>query len=574
MYQGVAASPGIAVGKAFLYQKQEMRINYQSITVCEVEAEIEKYRLTLRKAEQQLRDLIAEVTQKIGTKNAEIFEAHIMILQDQVFTDKVETLIKEHLVTADNAVEQAVSEIVAVFEKLDDEYMRARAADIRDVGLRLLTDLLNIPPQTLQGLREGVILVAKDLTPSDTAQMDKDKILGIATEMGGRTSHTAIMARSLEIPAVVGLQNITEMITGEDITVIIDGNEGIVELDPDEKTLEVYQDKNRKYRKEAEELKKMRHLPGQTKDGCYVELSANIGTPQDVTKALAYGAEGIGLYRTEFLYMDRTEMPDEEEQFAAYKQVAEKMAGKPVIIRTLDIGGDKKLPYLPLNEEMNPFLGVRAIRLCLIQQEMFKTQLRAILRASRYGKIKIMYPMIATLEELQEANQILGQVKEELDEQKVEYDQDIEVGIMVEIPSTAINAGIFAQEVDFFSIGSNDLIQYTMAADRLNENLAYLYDPYNPAILQLIKNVIDESHQAGKWTGMCGELAGEPRAALILLGMGLDEFSMSAGSIPKVKKIIRAVSKTYAQEIAQRVLKMKSSRQITAFLDEELGKIS
>ncbi|MBO8162026.1 MAG: phosphoenolpyruvate--protein phosphotransferase [Thermosipho sp. (in: Bacteria)] len=572
MYKGIAASPGIAMGKVYLFKEQEIKINQNKIDETQINTELTKYKQAIQKTKQQLIEIKDRVAEKMGEKKAEIFDAHIMILEDPTLMKQVENKIKDQLITAENAVNQVITELITVFENMEDEYMKERASDFKDIGTRIIKNILGIRIQTLTEVEEEVIIVAKDLTPSDTAQMDKKKVLGFATEMGGRTSHAAIMARSLEIPAVVGLSNITQKIKNKD-TIIIDGNNGIVEINPDEKTLKHYQAKKQKYIQETNELKKLKDLPSQTKDGYRVELSANIGTPQDVKKALANGAEGIGLYRTEFLYMDRDSMPSEEEQFEAYKQVAQKMGGKPVIIRTLDIGGDKKLPYLQLPEEMNPFLGVRAIRLCLKHQEIFETQLRAILRASCYGRIKIMYPMVSTVEEIKKANQILNRIKKQLDKENIPYDKELEVGIMVEIPSTAINADIFAQEVDFFSIGTNDLIQYTMAVDRMNESLSELYDPYNPAILRLIKNIIDASHKAGKWTGMCGEMAGEPRAALILLGMGLDEFSMSAVSIPRVKKVIRSITKRQAEDITKKVLNMKSSVEICDYLDKELEKI-
>ncbi|MDI3534607.1 MAG: phosphoenolpyruvate-protein phosphotransferase system enzyme [Thermosediminibacterales bacterium] len=569
LYKGVAASPGIAIGKVYLLEEQETKINRDKIDITQTDTELTKYKQAVEKTKQQLTEIKERVAQKMGEKKAEIFNAHIMILDDPTLTAQVEAKIKDQQITAENAVDQVITELITIFENMEDEYMKERAADIKDVGARIIKNILGIPIQTLTDLKEEVIIVAKDLTPSDTAQMDKQKIIGFATDMGGRTSHTAIMARSLEIPAVVGLSDITQKTKNQD-TIIIDGTKGIVEINPDEKALKEYKEKQQKYIQEVSELKKQKDLPGQTKDGHRIELSANIGTPQDIKGALANGAEGIGLYRTEFLYMDRDSMPGEEEQFEAYKEVAEKMGGKPVIIRTLDIGGDKNLPYLNLPEEMNPFLGVRAIRLCLKEREMFKTQLRAILKASNYGNIKIMYPMISTIEEVRKANQILNEVKKQLSEDNIPYDKNIEVGIMVEVPSTAINADIFAKEVDFFSIGTNDLIQYTMAVDRMNESLSGLYDPYNPAILRLIKNVIDASHKAGKWTGMCGEMAGEPRAALILLGMGIDELSMSAVSIPRVKKVIRSVTKKHAEEIAEKVMNMGSSDEICSYLDEEL----
>ncbi|MEW6696307.1 MAG: phosphoenolpyruvate--protein phosphotransferase [Bacillota bacterium] len=572
MHRGIAASSGIAIGKAYLLKEQEILLKKNKIDPAQVQTEMNQFNLAMEKTKKQISEIMAGVTQRMDKKKAEIFEAHLAILEDPTLFEQAAGKIKDDLITADQAVDQVISELVAVFENMEDEYLRERASDFKDVGTRIVKNILGLPIRPLTEIREEVIIVAKDLTPSDTAQMDKQKVLGFATDMGGRTSHTAIMARSLEIPAVVGLADITAGVKNGD-TIIIDGNSGIVEINPDMETLKQYQNKKVKHSEEVNELKKLQNLPGETTDGHEVELSANIGTPQDVKGVLANGAAGIGLYRTEFLYMDRDSMPSEEEQFEAYKEVAQKMKGKPVIIRTLDIGGDKKLPYLPMPEEMNPFLGVRAIRLCLKNQELFETQLRAILRASYYGKLKIMYPMVARIEEVRQANQILDKVRKQLDEENIPYDKEMEIGIMVEIPSTAVNADMFAKEVDFFSIGTNDLIQYTMAVDRMNENLSELYDPYNPAILRLIKNVIDASHKHGKWTGMCGEMAGEQRAALVLLGMGLDEFSMSALSIPRIKKIISSVSLQQAQAIAEKVLSLESSDEISNYLDEELRKL-
>lgn len=572
MGKGIAASPGITIGKTYVFKEQSIDINKEKIDESSVKEEINKFNNALEVSKRQLNKIKERVTQKIGEQKAKIFDAHLMILDDPTLTTRVENKIKDELVTADNAVDSVIKELVKVFESMEDEYMKERAADFKDLGKRLLKNILGIPILSLLNLEEEVVIVAEDLTPSDTAQMDKNKVLGFVTEVGGRTSHTAIMARSLEIPAVVGVKGITQKAKNND-TIIVDGNEGEVVLNPSEKVLKQYQAKRESYLQWIEELKELKELPAETKDGHRIEIAANIGTPRDVKGALKNGAEGIGLYRTEFLYMDRDSMPGEEEQFEAYKQVAEKMEGKPVIIRTLDIGGDKDLPYLELPEEMNPFLGVRAVRLCLKNEKMFLTQLRAILRASHYGNIKIMYPMVSTVEEVKMANAVLDKARKQLDEKNIPYDKDIEVGIMVEIPSTAVNADIFAKEVDFFSIGTNDLIQYTLAVDRMNESLSKLYDPFNPAILRLVKKVIDASHQEGKWTGMCGEMAGEPRAALILLGMGLDEFSMSAISIPTIKKIIRSVTREEAEKIAEKVLKMQTSQEICDFIDSKLKDI-
>ena len=570
MYVGIGVSPGIAINKVMLLKEQEFKINKDNIDEKLLTSELNKYKDAVEKAKQQLLQIKKKVLHQMSKEQAEIFDAHLMILEDPTLLEKVEDKINEDQISADNATEQVIRELVQTFENMQDQYLQERVADIKDVGERIIKNILDISMQTLTDLQEDIVLVAADLTPSQTAEMDKERIKGFVTDRGGRTSHTAIMARSLEIPAVVGLKDVTQRVKNGD-EIIVDGTGGLVEINPAPETLQTYQDKKIRYLQEQLDFNIMKQLPGETIDGYRVELAANIGTLEDVEGALHKGADGIGLFRTEFLFMNRTALPTEEEQFAAYKSVVQKMQGKPVIIRTLDIGGDKSLPYLDLPPEPNPFLGVRAIRLCLQEKELFKVQLKAILRASDYGKIKIMYPMIATVEEVREANRILAEVKKE-SAGKFPYDEKIEVGIMVEIPSAAINADLFVEEVDFFSIGTNDLVQYTMAVDRMNQNLSKLYDPYNPAILRLVKKVIAESHRAGKWTGICGEMAGEPQAALILLGLGINELSMSAVALPKVKKIIRSITWAEARKIAGQALEMKSSAEIIAFVDEELSK--
>lgn len=568
MYKGIAASPGIAIGKAYIYKNIEIKVEPRKINDDEIELELEKLNHSIKISKEQLEKIKENTMEKLGEDKAKIFEAHLMVLEDPVLFSEIEEKIKTEKTCAEYAVKTVIDGYIDIFSAMEDDYMRERAADIKDVGERIIRNILGIPIKNLSELDETVIIIAKDLTPSDTAQLDKNKVLAFATDMGGRTSHTAIMARSLEIPAVVGLKEISDNVKDGDI-VIIDGLNGLLLVNPDEETLRSFEEKRIDYLKMKEEMKKLLLLSAETKDKKRkVELSANIGTPKDVKGALENGAEGIGLYRTEFLYMDREEMPSEEEQFNAYKEVAEAMKGKPVIIRTLDIGGDKKLPYLNMPEELNPFLGFRAIRLCLDREDLFKTQLRAILRASAYGKIRIMYPMISGLDEIRKANEILKEAKNELRREGVAFDENIEVGIMVEIPSAAICADLLAKEVDFFSIGTNDLIQYTLAVDRMNEKIAYLYEPFHPAIIRLIKNVIDASHKAGKWTGMCGEMAGEPVAVPLLLGLGLDEFSMSSTSIPLAKKIIRSFEYDEAKELAEKALMMDNPEEIKIMIKE------
>nr|WP_245628471.1 phosphoenolpyruvate--protein phosphotransferase [Fervidicola ferrireducens] len=573
MYQGIAASPGIEIGKAFVLKEVEIKIETANIAEEKIVGEIKRLEEGIAKSREQLIKIREKAERELGKDKAQIFDAHIMVLDDPMFMDEIREKIKSERITAENAISQVAKKYVDMFNSMEDEYLKERAADIKDVSERLIKNVLGIPIQSLADLAEEVIVIARDLTPSDTAQMDKEKVKAFATDMGGRTSHTAIMARSLEIPAVVGLGSISNEVSEGD-TVIVDGNKGIVLVNPSEDTLRQYNELKLEYQRYKEELKKLKDLPAETKDGKRrVELAANIGTPKDVKGALEHGAEGIGLYRTEFLYMDRETLPDEEEQFQAYKQVAEAMNPRPVIIRTLDIGGDKKLPFLEMPEELNPFLGWRAIRMCLDNPELFKVQLRAILRASHYGNIKIMYPMISSLSELRRANTILEEAKDELRREGIPFDENLEVGIMVEIPSAAITADILAKEVDFFSIGTNDLIQYTLAVDRMNEKIANLYEPFHPAVLRLIKNVIDASHRAGKWTGMCGEMAGDPLAAPILLGMGLDEFSMSATSISQVKKVIRSLTFEQAKQIADKALEMESPAEIKEMLNKVLEEI-
>ncbi|AEF16351.1 phosphoenolpyruvate-protein phosphotransferase [Thermoanaerobacterium xylanolyticum LX-11] len=557
MLKGVAASPGIAIGKVFLYTKKFAEINTQNIDESMVKDEIAKFENAIELTKAQLEKIKEKTEREFGKDKAEIFEAHLMLANDPELYDSVVNMIKIDYVTADNAVNHVIEQHASVMESLDDKYLKERAVDLRDVGHRIINNIHGIVDVNLSELDEDVIIIAKDLTPSDTATMRKEKVLGFATDVGGRTSHTAIMARSLEIPAVVGTGNVTKQVSDGDIA-IVDGNEGVVIVNPTEDVLKEYEEKRDKYKIRVEKLKELKDLPAVTTDGKQSMLAANIGTPNDVEGALKNGAEGIGLFRTEFLYMNRNDFPTEEEQFEAYKYVAEKMNGKPVTIRTLDIGGDKKLPYLNMPDEMNPFLGYRAIRLCLDEREMFKTQLRALLRASAFGNILIMYPMISSVVEVRKANEILNEVKEELDQKGIKYDKNIKVGIMVEIPSAAVTADLLAKEVDFFSIGTNDLCQYTLAVDRMNERIKDYYKPFNPAILRLIKNVIDASHKEGIFTAMCGEMAGDPLTTVILLGLGLDEFSMSASSIPNIKNIIRNVSYEKAKEFTEIVLNMST----------------
>mgnify|MGYP001228269188 CR=1 FL=1 len=557
--KGIAASSGIGIAKAYRLVEPDLTVTKQAIE--NPEEEVTRFRNVIEDVKSQVTAIREHVEKTLGEDKSAIFDAHLMILQDPEFLSPVEEKITNEKVNAEFALKETAEQFIAIFEAMDNEYMRERAADIKDVSKRITATLLNVELPNPGMVTEEVIIVAEDLTPSDTAQLNREFVMGFVTDIGGRTSHSAIMARSMEIPAVLGTKTATTDIQNGDL-IVLDGFTGEVHINPTEELLASYREKKEEYEKQRQEWAKLVDEPSITQDGIQVELVANIGNPDDAEGAMKYGAEGIGLFRTEFLYMDRDELPSEEIQFEAYKTVLEKMENKPVVIRTLDIGGDKKLPYLPLPEEMNPFLGVRAVRLCLERTDLFRTQLRALLRASVYGNLKIMFPMIATLDEFRQAKQILLEEKEKLVQEGIPVSDSIEVGIMVEIPATAVLADQFAKEVDFFSIGTNDLIQYTMAADRMNERVSYLYQPYNPAILRLIKNVIDASHKEGKWTGMCGEMAGDETAIPLLLGLGLDEFSMSASSILKARSLIRSLSKKDMEQLAEKALTMSTAEEV------------
>ncbi|GAA0178536.1 phosphoenolpyruvate--protein phosphotransferase [Clostridium sediminicola] len=535
MKKGIAASKGYAIGKVVIKEDTEIVIDNTKIT--DIESEISKLNTALELSKEQLTKIKEKAEKEIGADKAAVFSSHIMVLEDPELSGAITEKIKTEKDNAVKAVNDVIQMYVGIFAAMDDEYMRERASDIKDVGNRVLANLTNSSCEGVDCLSNNSIVVAHDLTPSDTAQLDKSKVVAFLTNIGGRTSHSAIMARTLEIPAIVGLQDITTSVKNGDL-VIVDGGEGIVIINPDETTIEEYKTKQAEYEKEKERLKTLINVRTVTKAGKHVEVSGNIGKAEDVNQVLENGGEGIGLFRTEFLYMDRNDMPSEEEQFNSYKYVTEKMGEKPVVIRTLDIGGDKKLPYLPLPEEMNPFLGYRAIRLCLDKKDIFKIQLRALLRASAYGNLKIMFPMISSLSEFLASKEILTECMEELKAEGKDFNKDLEVGMMVEIPAAAVYADELAKHVDFFSIGTNDLIQYTLAADRMNEKVSYLYDPMHPAVLRLIKMTIDAAHKEGKWCGMCGEAAGDENVIPTLVEYGLDEFSMSATSILRAKELI------------------------------------
>ena len=558
MLKGIAASSGITIAKAYKLETPQITIEKKDSNPQE---EIEKFKNALAASRKDIETIKERATGKLSDEELEIFDAHLMVVDDPAMSDEVISMIENEKVNAEYALDVVSNNYISMFESLDDEYMRERAADIKDVTTRIKYHILGVDVADLSLIDQEVIVVAHDLTPSDTAQLDKKFTKGFATEIGGRTSHSAIMARSLEIPAVVGIASVMSEVKHGDL-LILDALKGQLIVNPDEKTIEQYQEKAEKYQKEVAALKVLKDKETITTDGHKVEIVGNIGTPDDVAGVIDNGGEGVGLYRTEFLYMNSTELPTEEQQFEAYKKVLVAMNGKPVVVRTLDIGGDKKLPYLPIDPEMNPFLGYRSIRLCLDRKDIFRTQLRALLRASAYGKLRIMFPMIATIDEFVSAKALLEEEKEKLVKEGVEVGQDLQVGMMVEIPAAAVLADEFAKYADFFSIGTNDLIQYSMAADRMSEKVSYLYQPLNPSILRLIKLTIDGAHSQGKWCGMCGEMAGEPDAMAVLMGLGLDEFSMSATSILKARSIANSISYQEMQQLAAKAVKCQRAQEV------------
>lgn len=562
---GIAASSGIAIAKA--YRLVEPDLSFDKVTVENAGQEVERFQSALAESKGELEVIRDNAHKELGADKAAIFDAHLLVLSDPELISPIEDKIKTENVNAESALKETADMFITMFEQMDNEYMKERAADIRDVTKRVLSHLLGVQVVNPSTIAEEVIIIAEDLTPSDTAQLNRQFVKGFTTDIGGRTSHYAIMARSMEIPAVVGTKDSTKQINNGDM-VIVDGLKGLVHINPTPEAIAEYKEEHRKFEEQKAEWAKLVNEKSVTADGHHVELAANIGTPKDLKGVVENGGEGVGLYRTEFLYMGRDQLPTEEEQFESYKAVLEGMSGKPVVVRTLDIGGDKELPYLNLPKEMNPFLGFRAIRLCLEEQDMFRTQLRALLRASTYGNLKIMFPMIATLDEFRQGKAILEEEKQKLVSEGTQVADNIEIGIMVEIPSTAVMAEQFAKEVDFFSVGTNDLIQYTMAADRMNERVSYLYQPYNPAILRLVKMVIDAAHKEGKWAGMCGEMAGDETAIPLLLGLGLDEFSMSATSILKARSQISRLNKKDMEALAEKALHMNTAEEVVQAVKE------
>ena len=571
--KGIPASGGIAIGPAHLWTKEEFVVARQEISESQIAAQIQLFEEALIKTRHEILDLQKKIAEGMGQNVAEIFDAHLLVLEDRMLIEEVIFQLKKEKLTAAYVFQNVLKKYIQVFLNIEDEYLKERVSDINDVSRRVLRNLLGKSAKRLEDFKEKVILVANDLSPSDTAAMHKKNVLAFITSIGGKTSHTAIMAKSMEIPAVVGLETATLKIATGDI-LIIDGTTGVIIVNPNEATLEKYRKESRAFKDTTQRYISLKDEPALTTDKRRVRVAANIELPDEIPSIIEHGAEGIGLYRTEFFYMNRTDIPSEEEHYQAYKFVAEAVKPQSVIIRTLDIGGDKFLSHLEVPHEMSPFLGWRAIRFCLARPDMFKSQLRAILRASVHGNLKLMYPMISGIEELRQANTLLEESKNELLREGRPFDESIKVGAMIEVPSAAMTADILAKEVDFFSIGTNDLIQYSIAVDRSNEKVAYLYEPAHPGVLRLIKNIIDIGHKSNLSVGMCGEMAGDPIFTLILLGMGLDEFSMPSLMIPEIKHIIRSVSMPEAVSISQEALSFSTTKDVEGFAVRKLKELS
>ncbi len=563
MYKGIAASSGIAIGRLFLLEEDDFVI--QKRVVVDEKFEISRFRSALNKTKQEMIQTKKRALQRLGKKHARLFDAYLLILDDTMLRQDTIEMIAKEKISAEYALHQVMEKVLLFFEEIDDEYFKERGQDIYNVGRKVLRYLLGREKKVLSQLESQVIVVSHNLTPSDTIAMREEKVIGFATDIGGKTSHVAIMAHSLEIPAVVGLKDITKNVKNDDM-IIVDGNQGIVILNPDTVTIQNYYREQQILLAEEKDLEKLKDLPAVTLDGHKINLIANIEVPEEIKSVLFHGASGIGLYRTEYLYMNRKDFPTEEEQYESYKAVAKNMLPYSVTIRTLDLGGDKVTQQFKLAPERNPFLGLRAIRLCLKYPDIFKTQLRAILRASTEGKLKIMYQMISGIEELRRANMILEEVKKDLREKRIDFDNEIEVGVMIEVPSAALVVDVLVQESDFLSIGTNDLIQYSLAVDRVNENVTNLYNPLHLSILRLLKRIVHAGEKAGKCVAMCGEMVADPSATMILLGLGLREFSMSAISIPKIKRIIRSIKIEETKQLANEVMALSDNCQIKKVL--------
>ena len=571
--KGIPAAPGIAMGRVLLFDSEEISIPRRAITEEQIPYELLRLEEAMIRTRHQIIGIQKKLSQELGQEHAEILNAHLLVLEDQSLREQIIAGLKNQLLNVEAIFHDVIREHLRVFSKTEDEYLRERTADIEDVRKRVLFNLLGKRPNSLAQLEEAVIVVARDLSPSETAQMHKQHVLAFVTDIGGRTSHTAIMAKSLEIPAVVGAVVATKRIR-KDVFVVVDGTRGEVIIEPDEETIKRYELERRRHQELSRQLLHLKDLQAETLDHRTVVLSANIELPDEVPSVIAHGANGIGLFRTEFLYLNRSNFPTEEEQYLAYCEVAERLKPHPVIIRTMDLGGDKFLSPIQLPSEMNPFMGWRAIRFSLARPDIFRIQLRAVLRASVHGNLKLMYPMISGVEELSRANEILSEVQQELTRSGVSFDQHMEVGAMIEVPSAAMTCDLLAKEADFFSIGTNDLIQYSLAVDRVNEKIAYLYEPTHPAILRLIKQIIDVGHAANIWVGMCGEMAGEPPLSLLLLGMGLDEFSTSPAQLPIVKQVIRSVEYSFARSVVEQALQLRTGKEVDTFLQASLKQVA
>ncbi|MGL5722394.1 MAG: phosphoenolpyruvate--protein phosphotransferase [Brevinema sp.] len=572
LIQGIPACPGIVSGKIFVLSAPEITVNQRPIDPSQVDSEIQSFHRGRELAKAQLENIRNITAKNIGEEEAAIFEGHLEILLDEEVENEIVSLIRESLASADFAAQQVAETYISTFEAMEDEYMKARAADMKDIFRRLVANILNTPLPSLAEIDEPVIVAATDLTPSDTAQMDRTKVLGFITAEGGPTSHVAIMSRTLVIPAIVGARELMKHIK-DGMKIILDAQDGAAIISPTPDETKIYESRAKQFASEQEMLKGLKNLAAITKDGYAMELCANVGTDIDALPAIEQGAEGVGLYRTEFLYMDRSNWPTEEEQAIAYSNVVRAFNGKLVVIRTLDIGGDKSLSYFKFPHEENPFLGWRALRVCLDRPEIFKTQLRAILRASALGPVGIMYPMVIAVDEVKRANQLLEECKAELRAEKVPFDEKIQQGIMIETPAAAMLAGELARIVDFFSYGTNDLIQYTLAVDRGNPHITKLYENYHPSVLRLMAKATEDAIANNSWVGVCGEMGGDPIATLFFLGIGVKELSMSAINIPKVKQIVRSTTKAHAIDVAKTVLSMSSSQEIQEYLKKEVDKI-
>jgi phosphotransferase system enzyme I (PtsI) len=571
-FTGIPASPGIAIGRAFLLDSEEISVPRRPVSPSEIPQEIARFEEALIRTRKEIREIQAKISEEIGAEHGEIFNAHLMLLEDRALIEEVISRLKTERLAVEYLFSEVLKKYVHAFSNVEDEYLRERTSDLQDVGRRILKNLTGSRHHSLADLSQPVIVVAYDLSPSDTATMHRQHVIGFVTSIGGRTSHTAIMAKSLEIPAVVGLEDVTRWIKQDEL-LIVDGALGAVIVNPDHQTLVHYKDLKQKLESLDRALLRLKDLPAETPDGHRVHLAANIELPEEIPSVIAHGAEGIGLYRTEFFYLNRNDFPTEEEQFEAYRHVAKAVAPHSVIIRTIDLGGDKFASEPRIPHEMNPFLGWRAIRFCLARPDIFKVQLRAVLRASVFGTIRLMYPMISGVEELQAANRILEEVKAELTAEGKPFDPHLEVGVMIEVPSAALTVDLLVKEVRFFSIGTNDLIQYALAVDRVNEKIAYLYEPAHPAVLRLIRQIIEVAHEHRLWVGMCGEMAGEPALALILLGMGLDSFSTSPANVPRIKQVIRSVPTFRAKEVVKEALRLPIGKEVEEFAAQRLREL-